>query len=283
MIQKLLLFTLPFLFSQTQNITFDANACLSHIKALSHQIGPRIEGREGERKAARYIAGKLQQYGYEVEQQPFPLPYGFHSQNVIGKRKGNFVWENVLVVGAHYDSKKPDSPGANDNASGVAVMLEAARQLRESLPYTIYFVAFGAEEMIDGNPEHHHYGSRYFVKALSGAQRKNIIGMINMDMVGYGGTYKIDYMHLASGWLAKHCILSAGTLGIKVSSSKARAFSDHEAFERAGIPVAYHHWVWDPAHHTSKDTYNRIVPSKLSATGKVVLLSLLTVESIDMH
>jgi len=66
------------------------------------------------------------------------------------------------VVGAHYDSinKHGGSPGANDNASGVGVILEAARVLkRADLPYVVEFVAFGAEESVDGNLAHQHYGS----------------------------------------------------------------------------------------------------------------------------
>ncbi len=71
--------------------------------------------------------------------------------------------ESVIVIGAHIDTVAV-SPGGNDNASGVAVVLELARDLRDAdIVATVQFVVFGAEEMTDSNADHHHYGSRQFV------------------------------------------------------------------------------------------------------------------------
>ena len=99
--------------------------------------------------------------------------------NVVAQRPGR--GGRVLLIGGHYDSVR-DSPGGNDNASGMAVVLELARVLSTYvLPddLTLYVVAFGAEE--DGLR-----GSRYFVDRLDEQQRQAVVAMLNYDMIGVG-------------------------------------------------------------------------------------------------
>ena len=99
------------------------------------------------------------------------------SRNVVAEKLGQ--GDDVLVLGGHYDTV-PDVPGANDNASGVAVLLTIAEELSQvSLPFTVRFIAFGSEEL--GLK-----GSLHYVASLDGAQRSRIRAMFNFDGVGSG-------------------------------------------------------------------------------------------------
>lgn len=102
----------------------------------------------------------------------------FHIHNVIGVLQGAKHEDEVVIVGAHYDTT-PDNPGADDNASGVAAVLEAARVLsRYTFDKTIVFVNFDQEE--PGL-----LGSQVFVFGGGLPASKKIVGAINMDMIGY--------------------------------------------------------------------------------------------------
>lgn len=135
----------------------------SYIVALSEDIGERVAGSPEEAAAAEYIASTLQSFGYLPEIQIFSqdnLNGGdkVASANVIAVKEG--LSQKTIIVGAHYDSV-PDAKGAGDNASGVAVMLETAKMLKDvETAYNIYFVAFGAEEV-------GLIGSRYYVKQMT--------------------------------------------------------------------------------------------------------------------
>lgn len=162
---------------------FDAGRARDHAAAIA-AMGVRREGGSRERRAASYIRAKLESWGYEVGTQRVPLPGSAVSINVVAVREG--VSARRKVLGAHIDSKSP-SPGANDNASGTGVVLELARVFSERRPaHTTVFAFFGAEEMWDSNPDHHHYGSRRYVRGLSSSERDEIVGMVSVDMVGRG-------------------------------------------------------------------------------------------------
>ena len=100
------------------------------------------------------------------------------SRNVIADMEG--TGGDVVVVGAHYDTVPEGSVGANDNASGTAVILALAEALsRQSLPFTVRFVSFGAEEV-------GLLGSRHYVASLSDAELGRVKAMLNFDVVGSG-------------------------------------------------------------------------------------------------
>src|SRR5687768_11229981 len=90
----------------------------AHVQALT---GVRKGGSAAERRAAEYVARQLSACGYSLEWQEVPLPGGKRSLNLVATRGQGLTY----LVGAHLDSKPP-SPGANDNASGVAACLEVA-------------------------------------------------------------------------------------------------------------------------------------------------------------
>lgn len=174
------------------------------------------------------------------------------SQNIIGIKAGARLPGEVVVVGGHADSV-PNGPGANDNASGVAAMLEAARVLA-AVPTarTVHFVAFGAEEV-------GLIGSRFYVDHRNGT----IVGMVNMDMVGHGpGLLLINSGN--DNALVDVAERVARRLGISVTRVRLReGGSDHLSFERAGIPVVFIHTGDDSAMHTPDDVLERVDPHLL--------------------
>ncbi len=138
---------------------------------------------------ADYIAAELEAAGLQVTRQPFT--YGRTIYNIVGTLPGlRPESEGVFIVCAHYDStagvtpgfatnwETMPAPGADDNGSGTAAVLEAARVLgRERPVYTIRFVLFAAEEQ--GTR-----GSEAYAAALAEAG-ENVLGVINMDMIAY--------------------------------------------------------------------------------------------------
>jgi Zn-dependent M28 family amino/carboxypeptidase len=95
--------------------------------------------------------------------------------NVVATKRGTTRPDEIVVVGGHYDSV-PGSPGANDNASGTATTLEAARVLA-GIPTarTVQFVLFAAEEL-----------GLFGSAAFAAERRQGVVAMINLDMVGWG-------------------------------------------------------------------------------------------------
>jgi Zn-dependent M28 family amino/carboxypeptidase len=101
--------------------------------------------------------------------------------NYIAEKRGSTQPEEIIVVGAHYDTV-PGSPGADDNATGVAALLELARMLRHvDLPKTVRFVAFANEEHPGGTWES--MGSYAYARSCH-ERKENIIAMLSLEMLG---------------------------------------------------------------------------------------------------
>jgi hypothetical protein len=250
---------------------FSAQNAAKHVRELSDGIGRRVSGTRGEQRAADYIRQELTRLGYSPTTQSFRLPNGRVSQNVIAQKLGSFHPKRRLVIGAHMDTKGR-SPGANDNASGVAAMLELARVLKDrDTLLAIDFVAFGAEEMIDRNKDHHHYGSRYFISSLGADERRQIVGMLSVDMVGVGNSLYVRSLGRIPLTFVEEVLKAGRELGAKVSFLKGGEWSDHEAFEKAGIPAAWVEYRTDPYNHTRRDTGNRVGLAQLQTAGDMVL------------
>lgn len=253
---------------------FDHRKALAHIEHLASKIGPRREGTAQEKAAAEYIKAEFSRMGYQPIIQTFPLPDGATSQNIIAFKAGTLPG-NRVVIGAHYDTKLP-SPGADDNASGVGVVLALAEAVRNyPLKPTVCFIAFGAEEMIDSNPDHHHYGSRHYVNTLPAQELSEIAGMVSVDMVGYGKTFYVGSLGLESRVVADAAITEAAALGQKTFYFKSKEWSDHEPFEKKGIPTAWLEWKENPYYHKASDTFDKIKPVNIDMTGRVLLNLLL--------
>lgn len=243
-----------------------------HVQRLAGQIGVRLGGTEAEMEAARYAQRYLERVGYDVVVNEVPIPNGRTSHNVIAIKQGSSPL--TLVIGAHIDSQTP-SPGGNDNASGVAVVLELARDVQgaDVVP-TVVFVLFGNEEMIDRDRDHHHYGSRSFVASMTEDERANTVGMISVDMVGYGDTLNVRTMGRGPRELRDILETYADKTEVALEYMKDPSpygYSDHEPFELAGYPAVWLEWREDPLYHTEGDTYEHCQETRVQDVGAFVL------------
>lgn len=149
---------------------------------LAGTIGERntTEYRQLQQSEA-YVSDRFRALGFTVRQESFTAS-NKQVMNIEAELKGTRTPDEIVVVGAHYDSP-PDSPGANDNASGVAALLELARQFKEAMPErTLRFVAFVNEEppFFQTNQ----MGSR--VHAAGAKKRgENIVAMLSLETIGY--------------------------------------------------------------------------------------------------
>lgn len=170
--------------------------------------------------------------------------------------------EARVVLGAHYDSVEA-GPGANDNASGTATVLELARVLpAQQLPYDLAFVLFGAEEI-------GLVGSRQYVAGLTPQQREHVVAMLNFDMVGVGERPLVggsdDLVELAQAQ-AQEQGLEVGELGSALDGR-----SDHGSFLEAGIPAVFFHRGDDPRYHTAEDQAQYVAATALDQAGELAL------------
>lgn len=191
------------LFPSTANAQLDEFSeenAYKHVVYLSKDIGIREAGTENALRASEYIKTNFEMYGLETQTQEFEFSYmygldkvttGFSTpvspppekkregRNVIGILRG--ASDEEIIICAHYDSR--EGPGANDDASGVGVLLELARVFSNSknktYNKTLVFVAFDAEEQLA-------QGSKHFVSNLNDREIGNIIGVIDLDCVGRG-------------------------------------------------------------------------------------------------
>lgn len=248
-------------------LPFEIARAMSHIRSIAG-LGPRPAGGVAESAAFDYIAAELRSYGYSVSFQTVYLPSGKISRDVIAEKVGGE--SGVLVLGAHVDSKVP-SPGANDNASGVAVMLELARVLADvpTVP-TVRFIAFGAEEISGPTREDHHFGSKQYVAGLSSSERARIQGMVSIDMVGYGSTFNVRSLGVGPQSVVRSLESRASYVNQRLVYLRDPGWSDHDSFELQGIPAAWLEWRTDPVYHTTLDTASHVQSSRVRVTGRLM-------------
>lgn len=154
----------------------------SHVQMLAGQIGERnVFHHDRLVMAADYIRATLAGAGYEVRLQPYEVA-GKICENIEAEVRGENRPDDIIVIGAHYDSVQ-GSPGANDNASGVAATLALARAFAEATPArTLRFVSFANEEPPLFQTEH--MGSRVY--AMRSRERgENIVLMLSLETIGY--------------------------------------------------------------------------------------------------
>jgi Zn-dependent M28 family amino/carboxypeptidase len=152
------------------------------VAKLARDIGVRTY-RDDDRmaRAAAYISGELSSFGCAVSTQTFTYE-GHALQNIIGELKGTAPAGPVLVIGAHYDTVGT-TPGADDNASGIAGLLGTARLLAgRPQERPIRFVAFAFEEPPAYRTRH--MGSFHYAQGLHD-RGEQVEGMICLEMIGY--------------------------------------------------------------------------------------------------
>lgn len=211
-----------------------------HIEALT-AIGARVSGSDNERAAAQYIVDAFTQLGYTPETETFSAwdedDYEFTSQNVIVVKPGRSPRE--IIVGAHYDSGD-ESLGADDNASGVGVLLEVAAHVASlETPYTLRFIAFGSEENdLDG--------SYFHAEAMGQAARDNTLAMVNLDSLAAGDNLYVYSNEGQDAFLRDWLLAWAAendqplqTISNVDLTDGGYYVADYGAFAERGIPYLY--------------------------------------------
>jgi len=197
---------------------------------------------------ARSILLTMRQFGLTTYYDPFTYS-GYNCKNVVGILPGVTRPDDIYIISGHYESKS--NPGADDDASGVAAILEAARIMSKyHFEATIIFIAFDIEE--EGMIGSTHYANAH--------KNDNILGMISIDMICYDTG---DRFH-ANLWGAdplttslKSSLTSALVTygGLTMNDSGAGGnYSDHNPFENVGKPgVMLTEWPKNYSMHTAND------------------------------
>jgi hypothetical protein len=254
---------------------FDGDVAFEHIKTQL-DFGPRTPGSEGHKKIVTWMVDELVARDWDVSVQE--VPYGNYTiQNVIAKRGTGNPW---IILGAHYDTRffadrDPDPakreqpvPGANDGASGVAVLLELARVLPAELSGEIWIVFFDAED--NGNITNWDWilGSQAFVDLLVGKPDAVVI----VDMIG-DSEQEIYWETSSDPSLRKEIWRVAENLGYDdhfISRPGYRILDDHTPFLQAGIPAIDIIDFDYPAWHTTNDTIDKVSAESLQVVGEVL-------------
>jgi hypothetical protein len=274
-----------------ENIPFNGGRAYGYLKQLC-QIGPRPSGSPGMAAQAKLLEGHFQKLGGQVEWQRFRVP---HPQDGSAVPMANLIvhWhpkstERILLC-AHYDTlpfplRDPENPrgvfvGANDNASGVAVLMELAHEIPKlRTKYGIDFVLFDAEEFMFVEDGRFFIGSEYFARQYAGGPPayRYRWGVL-LDMIG-SKNLRI-YQEGNSLWwqdtrpLVEAIWATAQRLGVPefVAEKKHEVRDDHLMLHNIGkIPcidiIDFDYPPW----HTQADTPEQCSALSLAKVGWVI-------------
>ncbi len=240
-------------------------------------FGPRIPGSQAHQLFLEWVRSELTRYHWQVEIQEGTL-MGHTVQNVIARKGSGTPW---IILGAHYDSRiwadhDPDPskrqqpvPGANDGASGVAVLLELARKIPDNNGKQIWLVFFDAED--NGNIPGWDWllGSKVFVSKLSCCPNSVVV----VDMIG-DSDLQIYEEKFSNPEIVRQIWAQAGKLGYGdhiISIPKYAMEDDHTPFLQAGMPAIdmidfdYPYW------HTTHDLPDKVSGQSMKVVGQTLL------------
>lgn len=297
------------------------DSLMAHVERLSTYPDGSLRSRYVARdecltEAKPYIMNRLRAYlpaGASVDTQRFhmssyscdddTLVVEYPADNIIGTLPGTGRLSGYYIIGAHYDAIAGGSfpgepmwwcdnpaPGADDNGTGVAVVLEAARVLSDvSFPFDVRFILWTGEELgLHGSDAH---------ADSAAAEGDTIYGVLNVDMVGYQPNASApDTCHIVTNtgtrWFADWI---TGTAGLYPSHfddwhiqriDEALAYSDHASYWFKGYDalIAIEHWNprdRNPMYHTVTDTAGAVLASQLGGVGRVVAGSMARLSETD--
>lgn len=239
------------------------------------EMGPRYPGSVGHDQVQDWIWEGLVEHGWRVERQEFTYR-GLELANLIGRRAGQ--GERLVLLGAHYDTRPVADeeegadpgpvPGANDGASGVAVLMDLARALPdERLSCDVWLVFFDAEDSGRLNGWEWIVGSSYFVAHMEREPEAVVI----VDMVG-DQDLQLHRERNSDPALTEEIWSVGQSLGYEafMMSVKHSILDDHTPFLRRDLPAVdiidfdYPYW------HTRQDTMDKLSPESLQAVGRTV-------------
>ncbi len=193
-----------------------------------------------------------------------------HSVNIRGIKKGNKFPEEKIVIYGHRDSA--GTPGANDNGSGTAIMMELSRILADKeLHRTVEFISLGAEEQLGSA------GSDAYIQKHKDELEKIKAG-IEVDMVGAGselwvmkgGNWPGRQIHFPEK-LCNYVVDVADEMGYYLEQDYCiLGTPDSGRFTEAGVPTT---WIWGPGdkhYHSPEDTPEKVDPNKLKALADIL-------------
>jgi hypothetical protein len=261
-------------------VTFDSDRAMHTVRHLSLRVGPREATSPAFAEAADWVEGKFGELGYDVSRQRVLVPAGNSwgidvpagtSSNVVADPTGFRPTRPHVVIGAHLDTV-PQAPGAEDNASGISVVLELARMVAggtRAVP--VRFVAFGAEEPRGDGDALHHFGSRRYVELMTSRERRALVGMVSLDRVGTRG----PYVPACSGpggdtGTRDDLARAARALDLQVRLCDDNASSDHWSFTKAGLPSARLGSIPYAGYHSAEDLPRVVDPSQLTRVGRTM-------------
>ncbi|WP_432890497.1 M20/M25/M40 family metallo-hydrolase [Kribbella sp. CA-245084] len=215
-------------------------------------------------QAMDFASDRMVALGYQVARTPITVGAG-HSADLVGDRPGVGVDRKLVIVTAHLDSiniaggPAAAAPGADDNGSGSAGVLELGRLLStRGWQHDIRLILFGGEE--EGL-----FGSKQYVAALPPAERSRVRAVLNMDMIGTRNTATpgvlLEGAAVSSSQIADLSTAAATYTGLTVETSLNPFASDHVPFINAGIPAVLTIEGADSANghiHSANDTLNFI-------------------------
>lgn len=254
---------------------FDGQSAYAHVTAQM-EFGPRVTGSAASLAAGDYISGQLEDLGWQAEFQPF-VYRDTPVRNILAK--ANVGKEPIIILGAHYDSRRradrdPERPsdpvpGANDGASGVAVLLELARSLdRSQIPHEIWLAFFDAED--NGGLDGWDWiaGSTHMAEHLTVQPQM----MILVDMVG-DADQTLYFDSNSDAALSAQVWATAARLGYGaqfIPLPKWTMLDDHVPFARRGIPsidiIDFDYPYW----HTTADTADKVSAASLERVGRTL-------------
>jgi len=266
----------PELAAPTRPALFDGKEAHQRIIEQT-QFGFRPTGSPAGWATGDWIIEQLQAAGWRVETQEFPY-MGVTARNIIAKMPRS-DGEPVVMLGAHYDTRmradqdpeRPDEPvmGANDGASGTAVLLELAWALEpDKIPYQVWLAFFDAED--NGHLDGWEWivGSTYMASHLTVRPEFVII----VDMIG-DAEQQVYYERNSDPALMQALWQVAAELGYGdtiIPEYRHSMLDDHTPFARLGIPAVdmidfdYPYW------HTTADTADKTSSASLERIGRTV-------------
>lgn len=248
---------------------------------LQMDLGPRTPGSTAHEQTVEYITHQLTTNGWAVQQQEVVVD-GKALKNIVASRGDKQVDELAewIILGAHYDSRlladrDPDEmkraqpvPGANDGASGVAVLLELARVLPEDMDDNVWLVFFDAEDNANISDWSGIMGSQAFVNSLDDVPDAVVI----VDMIG-DADLNIFVERNSDITLVTSIWGTAASLGYSqyfIPLPKYGITDDHTPFLNEGIPavdiIDFDYTYW----HTTQDTIDKVSAKSLQIVGEVV-------------